>query len=152
MTMTGVWDGMFPAGEYHLKVQNENGIPISGAILNAFEDGTENLAFEYPLDNYSTEGDLISDEQGAIVVLHKPRGFEFGGSCWNLFWVYPICSDSPKFDFQISADGYKTIKFTTDELFAPAYDDRSNGKTTVTLENGENLQISVYELTFILKR
>jgi hypothetical protein len=87
-----------------------------------------------------------------IVALHKPRGLEFGGGCWNLYWIFPICSGGPEFDFKISADGYKTIKFPTEDLFEPAYNDRSSENTTVVLESGESLQIPVYELMFILER
>ena len=148
----GVWDGMFPSGAYQLKIQDENGRPIKGASLNVFETGTNNFAFEYPIDNYLSEGDLISDEQGIIVGLHKPRGFEFGGACWSLFWMFPMCSDGPEFDFQISADSYKSINFSTNDLFEPAYEDRHVGNTTIKLESGESLRIPVFELMFTLER
>lgn len=148
----GVWDGMFPAGEYQLRIQDENGTPIKGAILNVFEMGTNNFAFEYPIDNYVSEGDLVSDEQGIIVALHKPRGFEFGGTCWDLYWVFPVCSDGPEFDFQISADGYQSIHFSTNDLFEPAYNDRHVGNTTIELGSGESLRIPVFELMFTLER
>ena len=152
MTSMGIWDGLYPAGEYRLKIQDENGTPINGATLNVLEGRTKNVAFEYPIDNYFSEGDLVSDEQGVIVALHKPRGFEFGGTCWNLFWIFPVCSDGPEFDFQISAAGYKSIKFSTDDLFEPAYNGRSSGNTKVELANGESLRIPVYELMFTLER
>jgi hypothetical protein len=151
-TTFGLWDGMFPSGEYHLKIQDKSGRPINGATLKVFEGGTKNVAFEYPIDNYLSEGGLVSNEQGVIVVLHKPRGFEFGGTCWNLYWVFAMCSDGPEFDFQISADGYETIKFSTTDFFEPAYHNRSSGNTTVTLERGENVQIQIYELVFTLEK
>jgi hypothetical protein len=151
-TTMGLWDGMFPSGEYHLKIQDKNGRPINGATLKIFEGGTKNVAFEYPIDNYLSEGSLVSNEQGVIVVLHKPRGFEFGGTCWSLYWVFPRCSDGPEFDFQISADGYKSINFSTHDLFEPAYNDRQIGYTTIELESGESLRIPVFELMFTLER
>ena len=151
-TTFGLWDGMFPSGEYHLRIQDESGMPVQGAILQVFEGGTKNAAFEYPIDNYVSVGNLISDEHGVIVALHKPSGFEFGGSCWNVFWIFPICSGGPEYDFQISADGYETIKFSTKDLFEPAYHDRSSGNTTVRLERGENVQIPIYELVFTLEK
>ena len=151
-TTFGLWDGMFPSGEYRLRIQAENGMPVQGAILQVFEGGTKNAAFEYPIDNYVSVGNLISDEHGVIVALHTPGGFEFGGTCWNAFWIFPVCSGGPEYDFQISADGYETIKFSTTDLFEPAYHDRSSGNTTVTLERGENVQIPIYELVFTLEK
>src|SRR5687767_6387785 len=63
-TTFGIWDGLFPAGEYHLKVRSENGQPIKGAILNVFNSGTSNFSYKYPVDNYISDHDLISNEQG----------------------------------------------------------------------------------------
>ena len=151
-TTFGLWDGMFPSGEYHLKIQDKSGRPINGATLKVFEGGTKNVAFEYPIDNYLSEGDLVSNKQGVIVVLHKPQGFEFGGTCWSLYWVFPMCSNGPEFDFQISADGYKSINFSANDLFEPAYNDRNVGYTTIELESGESLRIPVFELMFTLER
>jgi len=120
-------------------------------VQRVLEGGTKNPAFEYPIDNHFSEGDLISNEHGVIVALHKPRGFEFGGGVWYLFWVFPIYSDEPEFDFQIAANDYKTINFTTEDLFEPAYNDESSGNTTIMLDNGENVRIPVYELIFTLE-
>jgi hypothetical protein len=63
-----------------------------------------------------------------------------------------MCSDGPEFDFQISADGYKSVKFSTADLFEPAYNERRAGNTTLVLESGESFQIPVYELMFTLER
>lgn len=149
-TTTGMWDGAFPPGEYHLKIENEQGDPVEGARLSIFDE-TKNFAFEYPIDNYLSDGNLISDKQGIIVALHLPRGFEFGGSCFNILWVIPICSGSPEFDGQISADGYQSIRFSLQELFDLAYDEKSIGTTSVVLEIGETVELPIYEKIFILK-
>lgn len=151
-TTTGLWDGAFPPGEYHLKIENELGDPIEGASLSIFDGGTKNFAFEYPIDNFLSAGNLISNEQGIIIALHRPRGFEFGGSCLYILWIIPMCSGSPEFNGQISAEGYRTIKFSLQELFDLAYNESSIGTSFVLLENGEIAEMPIYEKTFTLKK
>ena len=151
-SITSVWDGLFPAGEYHLKIRNEKGEPIPGAVLDVLDRSTRNLSFYYPIDNYVSVNSLISNEEGTIVALHLFQGFEFGGSCWELFWVYPMCSKAPEYDFAISADEYKTLRFSTDEFFAPAHANMNTGTTSVLLESGEVVELPVYELTIVLEQ
>ena len=150
-TTIGTWDGMYPSGEYHLKIENELGYPIKGATLSVFDE-TENFALEYPIDNYLSADDLISDEQGVIVALHRPRGFEFGGSCLYAFWIFPMCSGSPKYEGQISAEGYKTIIFSLQRLFDVAYNGEEIGTASVLLEIDETVEIPIYEIYFTLKK
>ncbi|HEY9711808.1 MAG TPA: hypothetical protein V6D48_26605 [Oculatellaceae cyanobacterium] len=146
---TTVWDGAFPAGEFHLKIRNENGDPIPGAALNVLDRSTKNLSFYYPIDNYVSYNSLSSDEQGMITAVHLFDGFEFGGSCWELFWIYPMCSGAPEYDFAISADGYETLWLGTDEFFAPAHNQMEIGTSSV-VEHGEVVELPVYELLFVL--
>jgi len=147
-----IWDGLFPPGEYHLQVQNEAGDPIEGAALKVFDAITKDLAFGYPIDNYLSNSHLASNEQGVIVVLHKPGGIEFGGTCWNLFWIFPICSSSPEYEGEISADGYQTTRFSLDKLFDLAYRKKAVGSTSVTLEHGKIVEMPIYEIIFTLKK
>ena len=151
-SIISVWDGLFPAGEFHLKVRNENGEPIPDAVLYVLDRRTKDLSFYYPIDNYISVNSLVSNDEGTFIALHFFQGFEFGGSCWELFWVYPMCSKAPKYDFAISADEYKTLRFLTDEFFAPARNDMDVGTASVIVEKVEVVDPPVYELLFVLKQ
>ena len=158
---TGVlWDGSFPSGEFHLSIQDEFGHPIEGATLNVFHRGTQNPAFEYPLNNYLLLNSLTSDENGMIIALHKPRGLEFSGYSWRLFWLIPMATGTPDFDFEISAKGYKTFRSSLSTIFEIAYNNYENAPTKTIQVNGyENgapqlfdVEIRIFEKTIILKK
>lgn len=148
-TIVSYWEGNFPSGEFHLKIRNENGDPIPGAALNIWDGKTKNLSFYEPIYNYVSYNSLISDEEGTIVALSL-QDIGFGGTCWKQYWIYTVCSEGPTYDFAISTDGYKTLWFSTEELFAPAYNAMALGTPLVTTDSvGE---LPVYELLFVLKQ
>ena len=142
------WDGAFPSGEYHLRILNQSGEPIDGAILNIYQGKSQ--AFEYPFDNYLSENGLVSNEMGEIVITHAPRGLEFGGSGWLLFWVIPINMGSPKFSCEITASGYKPLRFSVRQVFETSYNNSNAPKKTVQI-NGNEVELRVFEQTVILK-
>jgi hypothetical protein len=145
------WDGAFPASEFHIRIQSNRSNPIQGAVMSVFASGMTNWAFGYPIDNYLSNRDLISDEQGMIIAIHEPQGIEFGGPCWEYLVFFERCSDDPKYDGQISADGYETLKFSLNELlFKPGTEKLKIGTTSFTFENGEVAEIPIYEITFTL--
>lgn len=138
-----IWEGFFPAGEYHLNIRNQTGEPIPGAILHVYEEGTRTPAFEYPIDNYLKDDDLISNAQGQIIALHKNRGLEFGGSEWKLFWIIPMgLGCCPQYDCEIIAQGYKPLKFSIKRLFEAGYNDHSPMRP----------ELKIYEAEFVLER
>ena len=151
-TTFSVWDGLYPSGEYHLKIKNEKGEPVKGALFSVFHGDTKEYAFNYPFDNYLTNQEIVSDDSGVIVILHKPVGFEFGGPCWQLFFLFPICSGGPNYDFQISADGYKTVNFSVQIIFDLAYNTEEKGSASVLLENNEEIELPIYETTITLDK
>ena len=144
------WEGRFPSGEFHLKIRDENGDPIPGAALNVFDHKTQNLSFNDLIYNYGSYNSLISDGEGTIVVW-SIHDIGFGGTCWKRFWIYTVCSEGPQYDFAISAEGYKILWFSTEELFAPAYNDMEIGTAFATTVGGEVVELPVYELLFVLK-
>jgi len=145
----------YPLGEFHLEVRNEQGEPVEGAVLNVFEKNTKNLAFNFPIDNYHTENDLISNKQGMIIAVHIPHGLEIGRICHDVFWLYLVCSSyEPNFDFEISASGYQNIKFSTDVMFYNSdYANQSNGNVTLPLPHFKDkwLEVPIFKQIFILK-
>jgi hypothetical protein len=149
----GTGEGTLPLGEFHLKIVNQNGDPVSGAVLNIFEKNTQVSAFGFPVNNHKSSNDLISNEDGVIIASHIPEGFEFGADCFRLFWVFPMCDGgAPQFDFQVSANGYKNLVFSNADLFEPAYNDQSSKNIRVTIETGETINVPVYELMFTLEK
>ncbi|MBK9924550.1 MAG: hypothetical protein IPP66_04585 [Anaerolineales bacterium] len=152
ITTAVFWDGAFPSGEYHLQILNEAGDPVKGATLNIYQGKT--LAFEYPFDNYLSENTLISNDEGEIVLTHLPRGLEFGGSGWDLFWIIPIRMGGPKFTCQIDAEGYKTYRFSSQQIFDTAYEAYNNDsvpRKTIQI-NGNEVKIMILEKMIMLEK
>jgi len=148
------WDGAFPSGEFHLQIQNQAGAPIEGAKLNIYQGVTQKYSFKYPFDNYQSENSLISNKAGEIILTHMPRGLEFGGSGWLLFWVIPINMSSPKFDCEITANGYKTVKFSTQQIFETAYNAYKNNENVpekIVKINEDEFTLAIYQQSIVLK-
>ena len=148
---TSTFDGFFPAGEYHFKIMNGVNEPIQGASLKVFEEGTLQPAFRYPIDNYLSEDDLTSDGAGLIIAIHRPRGFEFGGSCTHFLVVFTKCDKTPRYEFTITADGYQTIRFSDEVIYDLDHTQDVVGTTIVVLENGQEEEIPVFEIGYVLK-
>lgn len=155
-TTESVQVGFYNLGEFHLDIRDEKGEPIEGAVLNVFDKNTKNFAFYFPVDNYQVENGLASNKEGTIIAIHIPYGFEKGHVCRKMFWLYSICSSyTPDFDFEVSADGYQSIKFNTNTLFySPMYDNQSNGHVDFPHPNikGVWVETPIYRLTFKLKK
>ena len=147
---TGViWDGGFPSAEFRLIVLDENSQPIQGAILHVYEHKKRELAFKYPLDNYTSDRDLVSDKDGSIVTFHVSRGMEFGGLDWKLFWIFPIGRGAPEFDCEITAAGYKSYKFGFARLYKTSSDPKELPVSKVTVD-GKTRALPIYNHTFAL--
>ena len=152
LTTSIIWDGGFPAGEFRLNVRDREGQPVKGAVLRVYRGGTRDLAFEYPLDNHVAGRDLVSDENGRITAIRKRGGLQFGGHAWQLFWVIPMGAKAPEYDCEITAEGFKPLKFRVWRLFESPhkyYDDFP--KTTLKVD-GEEIELKIYEHTFTLER
>jgi hypothetical protein len=148
---TSTFDGFFPSGEYHFNITNSENEPVKGASLKVYEGETQNPAFEYPIDNYHSDTDLFSDESGLIIAIHRPRGFEFGGSCQHFLIVFTRCDETPKYDFVITADGYKTVKFSDEVIYELDHIRDAIGTSKVVLENGQEEEIPIFELVYVLE-
>src|ERR1043166_2121533 len=147
---TGViWDGGFPSAEFRLIVLDENSQPIQGAILHVYEHKKRELAFKYPLDNYTSDRDLVSDKDGSIVTFHVSRGMEFGGLDWKLFWIFPMGRGAPEFDCEITAAGYKSHKFGFGRLYKTSSDPKELPVSKVTVD-GKTRALPIYDHTFAL--
>lgn len=150
-TSSGMWDGAFPSGEFHILIKNADGQPIPGAVLNVL--GRENgFAYGYPFDNYSSNSELVSDEQGLIIALHEYQDIEFGGRCTEYFWVYTKCSDGPEYFGQIAADGYQVKDFSINELiFQPAYEEAVARLNSPALESIDENEMPVHKIIIVLE-
>jgi hypothetical protein len=150
---TGViWNGSYPPAEFNLTIQNISGQPIEGATINIFRRGTRTPTFEYPIDNYLEMNSLVSDNQGLILIIHKPRGVEFGGFDWKLFWMIPISSGTPDFDYEISAIGYKPIRSSITQIFRVTYSYDGNATNKTIQVYGREIEIRIFEQKITLKK
>lgn len=135
-----------------MNVFDPDGAPVQGATLRVYHGGTTNPAFGYPLYNHRKADDLVSDTKGRITPIRLGGGCQFGGFSWRLFWVVPMGARAPKFDCEISAEGYTPLTFPVQRLFRTPhryYDDF--GKSKITIEDVE-VELPVYENTFTMKR
>jgi|GEM_PF-3427749 len=145
------WDGAFPGGEFYIHVQNHLGEPVTGAILNIYQKNRTTPSFGYPFDNYVSGQSLISDSTGEIVVLHIPRGIEFGGGGSYLFWVIPIGeSYVPDFRCEISADGYKLRIFPVSLIFNVSDENVHPIPTQVVEYKGTAYTLSGYDRIIVV--
>jgi hypothetical protein len=86
-------------------------------------------------------------------VFPVPKGFEFGGTCWDLFRIFPECSGgSPEYEGEISASGYKTFRFSVQQIFDLAHAVNNTGSTSILLGNGEKVGMPIYQMSFVLKK
>ena len=146
------WDGGFPSGEFRVDVVGSSGQPVEGAVLSVYRSGTRELAEEYPLDDHITGRELVSDEAGRIVVLRRHGGSQFGGHAWNLFWLIRMGVQAPKFDCEITAEGFEPLSFPVNRLFESHHKDYENFPKTTIQKDGEPVELPIYERTFTLKK
>src|SRR5262249_9290558 len=119
MTTSIYWDGGFPSGEFRVNVRDLEGKPVKGAVLRVYRGSTRELASGYPLDNHITGQELVSDENGRITAPWKDGSMQFGGHAWQLFWVIPIGAKVPKYDCEITADGFKPLSSRSGGFSSP---------------------------------
>ena len=152
MTTSIIRDGGFPSGEFRLDVRDPQGEPVKGAVLRVYRGGTRELAFDYPLDNHVANRDLVSDESGRITAMRKYGGLQFGGQAWRLFWVIPMGAKAPEFDCEITAEGFKPLKFGVVRLFGSPHKYYEDFARTKVMVDGEEIELGIYDHTFTLER
>lgn len=152
MTTSIIWDGGFPSGEFHVNVRDPEGKPVRGGILRVYRGGTRDLASGYPLDNHVAGQELVSDDSGRIKAIRKDGGLQFGGHAWQLFWVIPMGAKAPKYDCEITAEGFKLLKFRLWRLFESRHRYHEEFLKTKLEVDGKQIEVPIYEHTFTLER
>ena len=152
LTTSVQWSGGFPSGEFQIDVVDSSGRPVEGAVLNVYRGGTRELAEGYPLDDHTTGRELVSSKTGRIVVLRRHGGSQFGGHAWMLFWFIRMGVQAPKFDCEITAEGFKPLRFSVNRLFDSDHKFYENFPKTTIEENGETIELSIYEHAFTLEK
>jgi hypothetical protein len=145
-----IWDGGFPSGEFRLRVIDPEGKPVSGASLRVYEGGTGERAYEYPLDDYLPDHELVSGEDGTIIAHRKNGEMQFGGEAWRLFWLIPMGDKAPEYDCEITADGYATLRFPVNRVFKSPYKAYDQIPTTMLEADGKLTEVPIYENVFKL--
>jgi len=147
-----IWDGGFPSGEFRVQVRDTEGKPVKGAVLRVYRGDTRDLAFQYPVDNHVAGQELVTNENGRMTAIRKRGGIQFGGHAWQLFWVIPMGAKAREYDCEITAEGFKPLKFRVWRLFESPhmyYEDFPKAKSVV---DGEEIELNIYEHTFALER
>lgn len=83
------WDGAFPEIEYVFVFRDVNGNPVQGVELRVLNESDE-ITYDYPVDDFHSDGIPRSNSGGELVFHHIYQGLEYGGSAWNLFFLFPI--------------------------------------------------------------
>lgn len=151
-TTSIIWDGGFPSGEFRVNVRDPEGRPVRGAALRVYRGRTRDLASGYPLDNHTTGQELVSDDSGRITAIRKHGGPQFGGHAWLLFWVIPMGAKAPEYDCEITAEGFKPLKFPVWRLFESPHRYYADFPKTELEVDGKVVEAPIYENTFSLER
>ena len=152
LTTTITWDGGFPSGELRVNVRSMEGKPVRGATLRVYRGDTRKLASGYPIDNHVTGQELVSDDGGRITAIRKHGGLQFGGQAWLLFWVIRMGDKAPEYDCEITAEGFKPLKFAVWDLFESPHRYYENFPKTKLEVDGEEVELKIYEHAFTLER
>lgn len=148
-------DDFLPSAEYLLRIENEAGKPIDGAILHTYVGDTETLVDSYPLQAYSSTGnDLKSNADGVIKIDHAPKGMKMDSDGWALFWVFPIIHGNKNYTGEITANGYKLLRFPLDQLIEVVVRNPFNTHTQTTgiIIADYELKLPIYELRLTLQK
>jgi hypothetical protein len=151
------WDGGFPRGEFRIDVRDPEGKPVPGAVLRCTSRRTGERVYGFLVDNRAPGQELVADATGRIVAVQPSGPILFGGEAWYLFWVIPMGEqERPKFDYHITAAGFKPLKFPLEQLYEPPFRDRNKLPTTKIVRNdfGTEIEIElpISEHTFTLER
>lgn len=148
---TGIrWVGGFPQGEFRITVRDPVGKPVEGAVLRVYHGGTRKLAFKNPLDNHLIGSELVSDEDGRITAIRESGRHQFGGDAWQLFWLIPMGAKSPKYDCEITAEGFKPFRFRLNRLFETPHVSYEEFPKTKLTADGREIELPVYQHSFTL--
>lgn len=152
-TTRGDRDGGFPSGEFRIDVRDPEGKPVPGAVLRCTRRRSGEPVSGYPLDGRAPGEEMIADDTGRIVAIQPKGGIQFGGEVWWLFWVIPMgAQEGPEYDCEITAAGFKPLKFPLERLFATRFRGWNEFPKTKILRNGSEIELPIYEHTFNLVR
>jgi hypothetical protein len=141
------WDGGFPAGVVRLEVRASDGRPVPGAVFRVYRaDGTPSPGYPF------FEPASPADAQGRLTVVQPHAGIQFGGRRWRLFWTIPMgVTGRPRFDCEVSADGFRPARIELFDLFAMA---RPTGQV-VTVDwpaRARKAERAVFDATVVLEQ
>jgi hypothetical protein len=140
-------DGGFPPAELHIHVVDGQGQAIREAVLHVYRSGSRQATSEYPI----YEAEPTSDEQGRLTCHQIHTGFQWGGRGCYLFWCIRTGPTAPQYDCEITAAGYRPLRFDIWRLFeSPHHFYEDLPKSTFRVE-GREVELPVYEHEFTLQ-
>jgi hypothetical protein len=110
------WTGGFLDGEFRLTVVDGAGEPIRGAVFHISNSGNRRHDDLIPFNGKQQGNTWKTDDDGKIVLI-QPKLQKYGGFSWSLFWVIPMGAEAARFECELGADGYQTIRFPIWRLY-----------------------------------
>jgi hypothetical protein len=99
-------DSWLPALEVHLKVLNQDGLPVKGASFTMRRRGK----WKGTVVEEQERLPLYSDSKGQVLLHTRELGY--GGTVRRLFWLIDISDLSiPEFECRVSCAGYQPASF-----------------------------------------
>jgi hypothetical protein len=143
------WDGWFPRGQIRVYVVDESGAPLPGVSLRVTEPVSGRWTGVWPLEENTTDRDMVSDANG-VITCHSD-GLEFGGFYWDLFWVIPLGTRrGPEFNFEFAKDGFQSRILADGEFFrfdGQTYDSAPKVTTRSVYGAEENVPVWTQKVT-----
>jgi hypothetical protein len=131
------WDGGYPLSEVQITVLDENNVPIPGAQVTIYDSVSGESTYDYPFIEYTSSSIPTTDNIGTLKLHQELMGIQFGGSGWDLFWIFPMGSqDAPMYTIEVSADGYQTLYLGIWDLLGTSSD------------NVETIQYKIYDESY----
>jgi hypothetical protein len=153
VTTAAYGDDFLPPAEYLLHIEDEAGQPINGAILHTYIGDAETRVDRYPLEGYVIDyASNQSNADGVIIIDHLPKHMEMDSEAWALLWVFPIFKENKDYTGEITANGYKPLRFPLDQLIEVVVRNPFNRQTAKFTMNGDELKLPIYELRLTLQK
>lgn len=154
--MTAImWDGGYPPALFKVKLTDEQGKPVQNAQVHVINLDGESR-YRYPVTNYLKNNILETDKQGEVTLNHFSHGLEFGGKCWDLFFIVPMGDcDAPDFFIVFSKDGFedKKIKYSildkTEVIGEPKVVKR---KSDLRGPDEELIELTLIDIDLVMKK
>ena len=145
-------DGGYPRGMFRMTLRDSDGKPVEGAVFRIYRGGSRTPAYRTPLENHVAEQGLVSDANGQIIAYQTFDGTQFGGTVWRVFGTFHFGFNTPQYDCEITADGFKPYRFSVWQLFDAAEDQARDAPKSILKIDDRETELPVYDFSFTLEK